>query len=93
VLGSLSFSTEIDLLKLKRRLLRELAPVEAESEGFAEKPMALAALHLVAFLQNAETGEVLQAAATPVTGDLAAPAGPKPGDAKAASKKPAAGGN
>jgi len=93
VQGSLSFSTDVDLLKLKRRLLKELAPVEAESEAFDEKPMDLAALHLVAFLQNAETGEILQAAAIPVAGVLVPPAGPRPEGAKDSSKKPAAGGN
>jgi hypothetical protein len=93
VQGNLSFSGDVELQKLKKRLLKELAAVEAEFEGFAEKPMDLADLHLVAFLQNAETGEVLQAAAVPVNGLLTAPGDLKPANSRESPKKPGSGGN
>ena len=69
VQGVLSFKGDIDISKLKRQLARQLAKAEVEAEApFDAKPLELKALHLVAFIQNGETGEVLQAASIPVTG-------------------------
>lgn len=88
--GQLSFSGEVDLPKLKIKLARELVKVEAENGPFDEHPLELKALHLVGFLRNGETGEILQAAAVPVTGL----AGPE--DARPAGKpdaQPSPGGN
>ena len=76
VQGLLSFAGDVDISKLKRQLSRQLAKAEMEAEApFDAKPLELTALHLVAFIQNGETGEVFQAASIPVTG-LAAPALP-----------------
>jgi hypothetical protein len=69
VQGVLSFSGDVEVSKLKRQLSRQLAKAEVEAETpFEAKPLELAALHLVAFVQNAETGEVFQAGSVPVTG-------------------------
>jgi hypothetical protein len=68
VQGVLSFKGDVDLSKLRRNLARQLAKAEVEAEApFDAKPLELKALHLVAFIQNGETGEVLQAASIPVT--------------------------
>jgi len=67
--GQLSFTGEVDLAKLKLRLAKELAKAEVDnSNRFDEKPLELKVLHLVGLLQNGETGEIMQAAAVPVTG-------------------------
>jgi hypothetical protein len=67
--GVLEFSADFELTKLRRQLAKQLAEKEADAEvPFDVKPLALAALHVVAFLQNSETGEVYQAASTPVAG-------------------------
>lgn len=69
VQGLLSFKGEVDISKLKRQLARQLAKAEMEADTpFDAKPLELNALHLVAYIQNGETGEVLQAASVPVTG-------------------------
>jgi hypothetical protein len=94
--GVLEASTDVDLAKLKRHLAKQITEKETEAETpFDAKPLALAALHVVAFLQNIENGEIYQAASTPVTG-LATPepkspaarsTGPKPVGTNAAEKK------
>lgn len=67
--GKLSYTGEVDLAKLKSKLARQLAKTEEEAgRAFDEKPLELKSLHLVGMLQNSETGEILQAAAVPVSG-------------------------
>jgi hypothetical protein len=91
--GQLAYSGEVDLTKLKKRLLQHLAAVERENFiEFEEKPLDLKTLELVALLQNSETGEILQAAAVPVTGSESGP-GTKPAGRPDSPKKPASGGN
>ena len=86
--GVLSFKDEVDISQLKRQLSRQLAKVESEAEApFDAKPLELKALHLVAFIQNAETGEVFQAASIPVTGSTAPASG-----TTTSVEKPASGG-
>lgn len=87
--GKLAFENKVDLAGLKSGLLKYLAKLETElAQAFEHKPVDFKALHLVAFLQDADTGEVLQAAAVPVTGTLAT-AGAAPAKEKPAAKKPA----
>lgn len=84
--GQLTYQGEVDLAKLKAKLTKGLASIESEMQSeFEHKPMDFKAMHLVAFLQSEETGEVLQAASIAVSGNtaVAAEAG------KAASEKPA----
>jgi hypothetical protein len=77
--GKLSYTGEVDLAKLKSQLAKHLAGIESRSgTEFSEKPLDLKSLHLVAFVQNDDTDEVLQAAAIPVTGDLTTAAIPAP---------------
>lgn len=69
VQGVLSYQGDIDISRLKRQLIRQLAKAEVDADApFDAKPLEFKALHLVAFIQNSETGEVLQAASIPVTG-------------------------
>jgi hypothetical protein len=92
--GKLAYTGEVDLAKLKSQLAKHLAGIESQSgTQFSEKPLELKSLHLIAFLQNDDTEEVLQAAAIPVTGDLttSATAAPQATD-KTPRSKPAAGG-
>ena len=71
VQGVLSFTGTIDVSKLRRQLSKQLTKAEIEAESpFDEKPLELKALHLVASIQNGETGEVFQAAVVPVTGEF-----------------------
>lgn len=71
VKGQLAFKGDVDVAKLRSKLAREMAKTEAElTVNFEEKPLDLKALHVVAFLQEGEDGEVLQAIAVPVTGTL-----------------------
>lgn len=93
--GQLEFSDKLDVAKLKQALSKYLGKVETQmGTEFGDKPLALKALHLVAFLQNDATHEVLQAASIPVTGTLAGATDDsesKPAKAKAAKeddKKP-----
>jgi hypothetical protein len=70
--GQLEYTGEIDLAKLKSRLRAQLSKIESsQATAFDDKPLEMKALHVVAFLQSDETGEVLQAAAAPVKGSLA----------------------
>lgn len=94
VKGQLSFTGEVDLVKLKKRLARQLATTERENFAeFEDKPLDLKALQLIVMLQNSETGEVLQAAAAPVTGSTTLPAETKSTDKPEATGKPASSGN
>jgi tetratricopeptide (TPR) repeat protein len=69
--GKLEFSKDVDLAKLRASLNDSLARFEKESGiNFNRKPMDLKKLHLVAFVQDAKSKAVLQAAAIPVAGDL-----------------------
>jgi hypothetical protein len=94
VKGQLSYKGEVDLAKLRKQLARQIAAAERENEvEFSEKPLDLKSLQFVGLLQNVETGEVLQAAALPVT-DAPEGAGEAPPAGKpAAASRPAAGGN
>jgi hypothetical protein len=81
--GKLAYAEEVDLAKLKAGLLRQLKRVEGETTApFPVKPLDFKALHLVGFLQDQRTGEVLQAAAIPVSGNLAIPAAAAEGAAR-----------
>ena len=87
--GKLEFSGEVDLERLRTRLLKHLKRIETEtSADMSDKPLDLKALHLVAFVQDGDDGEVLQAAAIPVTGMPAA--GAKAAEAKKAAGLPTA---
>lgn len=79
--GTLEFSTSVELEELRQRLSDYLAAYEEnQGEKFPVKPLDLKRLHLVAFVQNDRTGEVLQAAGVPVSGmsEPAAGTDPKP---------------
>jgi len=94
VKGQLSFTGEVDLSKLRKRLAKQLAATERETyKEFDDKPLDLQALQLVAMLQNSETGEVLQAAAVPVTGSTSDPVDLKATDKPEGPNKPPSGGN
>lgn len=70
--GQLSFEGEVDLARVKGAITQALATVEKSmAREFPSKPLDFKAMHLVAFLQNDDTGEVLQATAIPVAGSLA----------------------
>jgi hypothetical protein len=94
VKGRLQYSGEVDLAKLKKRLAQHLATAERENGvQFDVKPLDLKSLQLVVLLQNSETGEVLQAAAIPVTGAASPAAESNSAGSREAVKKPASGGN
>ena len=77
--GKLHFSKAIKLSDLKQKLMDYLAAFEEGNNfEFPVKPLALDKLHLVAFVQDDSTREVLQAAAIPVTGKLEYPNVPQP---------------
>jgi hypothetical protein len=69
--GRLGYQGDIDLATLKQRLSNELATFEAKhNHRFDSKPLDLKAMHLVAFVQDDDSNEILQAAAVPVSGSL-----------------------
>jgi hypothetical protein len=69
--GKLAYTGEIDMSKLRTDLSKQLAKIESEMNAdFPEKPMEFGGLHLVAFVQDDDSDDVLQAAAVPVTGKL-----------------------
>ena len=91
--GKLSYSETIKLADFKQRLVDYLADREEQvATVFPAKPLELKKLHLVAFIQDEDTREILQAAAVPVTGKLEYPAETKPTKPapkqKADAKKP-----
>lgn len=91
--GQLSWSGEIDLAQLKAELGKYLAKKEGDfAMQFDDKPLELGELHLVGFLQNEDTSEVLQAAAVPVAGVAAASSSARSGQQTVpAAKAPAPG--
>ena len=85
--GALAWEGSIDLNTLKEDLLNYLLNFEAETgEELRGKPLEMKSLHLVAFLQDTKTREILQAAAIPVSGSLETTF--KPEEAKKSSAKP-----
>ena len=85
--GVLAWEGSIDLNTLKEDLLNYLLNFEAETgEELRGKPLEMKSLHLVAFLQDTKTREVLQAATIPVSGSLETTF--KPEDVKKATSKP-----
>ena len=80
--GELKFAQTIELSQLKQKLVDYLSVYEGQyiQHGipslFPVKPLELDKLHLVAFVQDDQTREILQAAAIPVAGKLEYPAGP-----------------
>jgi hypothetical protein len=95
VKGQLAYQGEVDLAKLKAQLVKSLAKIEnSMARPFASKPLDFKALHLVAFLQNDDTDEILQAAAIPVSGTLTiADEAPPAAPAKKAARTKAPAGN
>jgi hypothetical protein len=94
VKGQLSYTGELDLVKLRKQLARQMAAAERENEQeFSEKPLDLKSLQFVALLQNIETGEVLQAAAVAVIESAEGVPDAKPAGKPAAASRPAGGGN
>ena len=88
----LEFTKELNLARLKTSLADSLQNFEKEANiRFANKPLDLKKLHLVAFVQDKDSKAILQAAAIPVTGDVETmeePATAK--EAPAAEESPAA---
>ena len=83
--GKLQLELKFDLEKFRTELGAYLAAVEKEMpQAFRDKPLALKGLKLIGFLQDVESGEVLQAAIVPVTGDQ--PANKVPTTPKATDK-------
>lgn len=69
--GKLAFQGEVDLSQLKTQLTKYLSGIETQiASKFEDKPLGFQALHVVAFLQDGSTGEVLQSTSVPVTGTL-----------------------
>ncbi|RPI88862.1 MAG: hypothetical protein EHM42_04025 [Planctomycetaceae bacterium] len=67
--GKLSFDGLAEIGKLRERIEAYLEDVEKESEEkFDRKPIDLRKLVLVGWLQNEETGEIIQSASVPVDG-------------------------
>lgn len=85
--GQFQFTESIKLADFRQRLFDYLTAYEqGNGVKFSVKPLKLDKLHLVAFLQNDSTHEVLQTVVVPVTGTLEYPAlpvspvsAPKPG--------------
>lgn len=75
--GALSHAETVDLAEVRDRLSEYLKEFE-EGQGieFRDKPMDLERMHLVVFLQDDDTKQVLQATAVPVSGDLSLPEQP-----------------
>jgi hypothetical protein len=70
----LEYSIAIPLAELKARQVAYMAQVEhGKRVTFSAYPAVMKPLHVVAFVQNDATKEVLQAAATSVTGELKYP--------------------
>ncbi|MEX2287193.1 MAG: hypothetical protein WD648_08900 [Planctomycetaceae bacterium] len=87
--GRLAFSGSIDLFKLRGQLAQELADFERRNNlEFRERPLDLERLHLVAFVQNDTSNEILQSAAVALAG---LPPSPKKPSEKPSQTDPAAG--
>ncbi|MBI3860281.1 MAG: hypothetical protein HY290_00135 [Planctomycetia bacterium] len=90
--GELAFAADVEISKLKKYLARQMADKEASAEApFEDKPLDLAALHVVAFLQNSETGEIYQVAQAAVAGLAPNAAESKSPATKSGDSKPAGG--
>jgi hypothetical protein len=88
-MGRLSYSETIKLAQFKQNLVDYLADYEyGQGDKFAAKPLELKKLHLVAFVQDSETQEVLQTAAIPVTGTLDYRAEKKPAEKETKQESP-----
>lgn len=73
--GKLKFSGGVDLSGQRQRVASYLEFVEKESmETFDHKPIDMTRLVFVGWLQRTDTGEIMQAAAIPLEGELDAPA-------------------
>ena len=90
--GKLEFSESLNLAEFKKNLSEYLIAFE-EGQGveFPVKPLSLKKLHLVAFVQNDETKEIVQSASIPVSGklDFSKPAPAKKKEEKKPAAKPA----
>ena len=79
--GRLKFVGGVDLADQRQRVASYLQFVEKESaETFDHKPLDMTRLMFVGWLQRSDTAEILQAAATPIAGELQAPASRGPGE-------------
>lgn len=87
--GKLEFSESISLEDFKNELVDYLAAYEEGNNWqFSAKPLALDRLYLVAFVQDDDTGEVLQVATVPVTGELKFPESSEPAPPKTEPDEP-----
>ncbi|MCY2963371.1 MAG: hypothetical protein NT069_06915, partial [Planctomycetota bacterium] len=88
--GKLEFQETIDIAAFRTRIRGYLEHLEKETgEKFDRKPAEMTRLVLVGWLQNDDTGEVLQAAAVPVEGMLDPPAAVEAAVEPGEKKKPA----
>ena len=71
--GRLSFESSLDLASIKQELVDYLDRFEKSVGPFPVRPLDLKPLHLIAFVQDDASQEVLQAAAIPVSGTLEYP--------------------
>ena len=72
--GQLRYEGDVDLAALKKEIADYLSAFEKGREyKFAQKPLELKRLHLVAFVQDDATQDVLQATVVKVTGSLDIP--------------------
>lgn len=77
--GRFEYAGSVDLAEFKQSLVDYLAEFEENTaQVFRHKPLDLQHLHFVAFVQDDQTQEVLQAAQTAVEGPLEYPADIKP---------------
>lgn len=77
--GKISYKKVIRLSDVKQQIGDYLAALEQKIEKeFRAKPLEMQKLHLVAYVQDDATQEVLQAATIPVSGDLSVSENPAP---------------
>lgn len=83
--GKFEFAKELNLAKLKASLTDSLQKIEKEANiRFGSKPLDLKKLHVVAFVQDLDSKEILQAASIPVTGETETAEVPEPPESKKA---------
>jgi hypothetical protein len=88
--GSLLYMQTIAVGDLRKKLIQYLRAFEDGRQfSFANKPLDLQKMHVVAFVQNSETKVIVQAAIVPISGDLRDTIGQSTVDPKK-SAKPAA---
>lgn len=69
--GRLAFEATVKLDDLKQQLIQEIAALKRQARNqLPERPLDMTELRLVAFVQHAETKEILQAASAPVSGEV-----------------------